>query len=447
MNLTISPLKSIPKNIALDSIASDKSISHRAVIFCLLSKGENYISNFLFGKDCLHSLRIAIQLGAQAFLGTQKLDLDLIDKKYSCNQTLTIIPPDSLKEPNDILYCGNAGTAMRLYAGLLSGNKGHFILSGDKYLNIRPMQRIIKPLNDIGAKIRSNSQNTAPLSILGSTLNKFSYFSPISSAQVKSAMILSALQSNGICEFEEISKSRDHTEKMLLGMGAEIDISKKIIIHPLKQRLKPLNLSVPADPSSAFFFAVLALILKTNITLNNVLLNDTRIEAFKILEKMGAIVEIKTTSQDYEAIGSINIAYKSKLNGISIDKNIAWLIDEIPALAVIFAFCDGKSEIKNAKELRKKECDRIRAVAENLVKLGVKCEEKDDGFIIYGKSDFKPKNCQLDSFGDHRIAMSFALFGAVCDIELLDSACISVSFPNFLDIFANFSNVCPNSQN
>ena len=400
-------------DITIDEIASDKSISHRCAIFSLLSDKTSIIKNYLRAEDTLNSLKIAELLGAK-----------IEDNK----DEIKITPPKQLTEPFDILDCGNSGTSIRIYSGLLAGIDGFFVLTGDKYLRKRPMKRVAEPLRSIGAKIdgRENG-NLAPLSIRGGKLSAFDYESKIASAQVKSAMILAALNGDKPSTYKEPTLSRDHTERMLKGMGAKIEIDEKITIYPLEKPLNPLTIEVPADPSSAFFFAVAAAITKSKIILKHLTLNPTRIEAFKVLEKMGAKIEYILKTDKYEPIGDI-IVIGDKLKAVEVSKNIAWLIDEIPALAMAMAVANGKSIIKNAKELRVKESDRIKAVVTNLQKCGIEVEEFEDGFSIIGG---EVKKAKIDSYGDHRIAMSFAILGLLSGMEIEDTECIQTSFPNF----------------
>lgn len=422
--LNITPLNT-PFDIVIDNIASDKSISHRCAMFSLFSDKPSTIKNYLRGEDTMDSLRIAQKLGAT-----------IKDDKES--GIITITPPETLTEPDDILDCGNAGTGMRLYAGLLAGIEGSFILTGDKYLRSRPMKRVADPLRDIGASIdgRENG-NKAPLHIRGAKLNSFKYHSPIDSAQIKSALILAAIQSDEKSYYKEDLLSRDHTERMLNGMGASISTNKDgwIEIEPLKGKLKPLNITVPTDPSSAFFFAVAAAITpNSKVTLKNVTLNPTRIEAYKILEKMGTKVSYITTEDLYEPIGDIIVEH-NELNGVVVDSNIAWLIDELPALSIVMSIANGKSIVKNAKELRVKESDRITAVVNNLQKCGVTYTEFEDGYEIDGNSTLQ--QATINSHGDHRIAMSFAVAGLICGMTIEDTQCIDTSFPNFSNILAS----------
>jgi len=407
-------------DVIINNIASDKSISHRCAMFSLLADKPSTIKNYLRGEDTMDSLKIAQKLGATI---------------EDNGDTIIITPPSKLTEPDDILDCGNAGTGMRLYAGLLAGTEGSFVLTGDKYLRSRPMKRVVNPLRDIGASIDGREDgNKAPLHIRGTKLKSFKYHSPIDSAQVKSALILAALQSDEISYYKEELLSRDHTERMLDGMGANITTNNDgwIEINPIHTPLEPLNLTVPTDPSSAFFFAVAAAIVpNAKVTLKNVTLNPTRIEAYKVLQQMGADIEFIENENIYEPIGDIIVKHNS-LQGITVDKNIAWLIDELPALSIAMSIAQGKSIVKNAQELRVKESDRISSVVNNLKLCGVEYTEFEDGYEIQG--DATLRKATINSMGDHRIAMSFAIAGLLCGMKIEDTQCIETSFPNFLEI-------------
>ena len=420
-------IKKCSKAFSLEcsDIAPDKSISHRCAMFSLLSDKPSSIKNFLLGEDTLASLSIAQQLGAEVIRE---------------GSSLTITPPAKLTEPDNILDCGNAGTGMRLYAGLLAGIEGSFVLTGDKYLRSRPMNRVTVPLREIGAKIDGRETgNLAPLSIRGGSLKSFRYSSPIDSAQVKSALILAALQADKNSFYKEELLSRDHTERMLKGMGANIGLKEDgwIEIEPLKKPLNPLNITVPADPSSAFFFAVAAAITpNAKVIIKNVTLNPTRIEAYKILLSMGANLSFIETENIYEPIGDIEVSYNGKLHAVTVEKNIAWLIDELPALSIAMAVANGKSIVKNAKELRVKESDRISTVIKGLNLCNIETIEHDDGYEIVGG---EVKKATINSHGDHRIAMSFAIAGLLCGMNIEDVACIDTSFPNFFDILSEIT--------
>ncbi|GAX88189.1 3-phosphoshikimate 1-carboxyvinyltransferase [Lebetimonas natsushimae] len=433
MNLEIVAGKRFDEEFIVDA---DKSISHRCAIFSLLTDGINRIKNYLKAEDTLNSLSIAESLGAEV----KKNDNELL-----------ITPPKNLKEADDVLYCGNSGTSIRIYMGLLAGIDGFFVLTGDKYLRRRPMGRVANPLRQIGAKIdgRDNG-NLAPLCVRGGNLKHFEFESKIASAQVKSALILAGLNGDGKSVYIEPFLSRDHTERMLRGMGADIKSEKlkvkneefgneiekiKIEITPLEKKLTPLEIEVPNDPSSAFFFAVAAAINNSRAVVKNVTLNPTRIEAYEVLKRMGANVEYILKENRYEPIGDI-LVEGNELNGVEVSSNIPWLIDELPALSIAMAVANGKSIVKNAKELRVKESDRIKAVVENLKNLGIEANEFEDGYEITGGF---PKSGTVNSYGDHRIAMSFAVLGLLSPIKIIDVDCINTSFPNFFNLFGKIA--------
>ncbi|MFP6337394.1 3-phosphoshikimate 1-carboxyvinyltransferase [Helicobacter pylori] len=420
--------------IELDINASDKSLSHRAVIFSLLAQKPCVVRNFLMGEDCLSSLEIAQNLGAKV--------------ENTAKNSFKITPPTAIKEPNKILNCNNSGTSMRLYSGLLSAQKGLFVLSGDNSLNARPMKRIIEPLKAFGAKILGREDNHfAPLVIVGSPLKACDYESPIASAQVKSAFILSALQAQGSSTYKENELSRNHTEIMLKSLGADIQNQNGVLmISPLEKPLEAFDFTIANDPSSAFFFALACAITpKSRLLLKNVLLNPTRIEAFEALKKMGASIEYAIQSKDLEIIGDIYIEH-APLKAIAINQNIASLIDEIPALSIAMLFAKGKSMVRNAKDLRAKESDRIKAVISNFKALGIECEEFEDGFYIEGLEDIsqlkqhlsQKKPPLIQSFNDHRIAMSFAVLTLALPLEIDNLECTNISFPQFKRLLNQF---------
>ncbi len=422
MRATVYPADSF--EFKSDAIAPDKSISHRCAMFSLLAQGESKIENFLRAEDTLNTLNIVGQLGAT-----------IVD-----DGTVITIRSNGIQETSEILDCGNSGTGMRLFCGLLSSAEGHFILTGDEYLKRRPMKRVTQPLRNIGARLDGrNNGDLAPLSIRGASLQAFEYESKIASAQVKSAMILAALRSDGVCTFSENELSRDHTERMLLGMGAHIEVNGlETKVYPLEKPLNPLNIRVPADPSSAFFFAVAAAITpNSTVIIEGITLNPTRIEAFKVLERMGADITYTLTSEKYEPIGDITVKY-APLNAVIVEENISWLIDELPALSIAMACAQGKSIIKNAEELRVKESDRIKTVVDNLNLCGIETEEYPDGYAVQGGA---LKKAVVNSYGDHRIAMSFLIAGLRCGMEVEDIECINTSFPNFFELLSQCTKV------
>ena len=404
-------------SLQINDVAPDKSISHRSVMFAMLAEGQSVVENFLRAEDTLNSLEIVKNLGA----------------KVEDDGKVIKISSDGIKESFEVLDCGNSGTGMRLFCGLLSSAEGHFVLTGDKYLRRRPMKRVTDPLRSIGAQIDGREEgNLAPLSIRGASLKAFEYNSKIASAQVKSCMILAALRADGECHYSEPELSRDHTEKMLVGMGADIKIDGlKTTIAPMKKLLAPLHIRVPADPSSAFFFAVAAAITPSSeVVLEGVTLNPTRIEAFKALERMGADISYELKENKYEPIGDITVKY-APLHAITVEDNISWLIDELPALAIAMACADGRSVVKNAQELRVKESDRIATVVNSLRSCGIEVHEYKDGYEIVGS---ELQSGIVESDGDHRIAMSFIIAGLRCGMEVRDIECINTSFPNFFNI-------------
>ncbi|CRF41609.1 3-phosphoshikimate 1-carboxyvinyltransferase [Helicobacter ailurogastricus] len=425
MNLHISPAK--PFNLELEGLPADKSLSHRALIFALLCEKPCFVENLLKGADCLSTLNIVKTLGLKV-------------QKHGANG-LKLTPPKKFlhfNEPAKPLNCNNSGTSMRLLSGLLSSSQSqqnHYILIGDKSLSQRPMGRVIKPLAQMGAQIRARAQNLAPLSVLSAPLKGLNYASPIASAQVKSALLLASLQAKDPLHFSEPHLSRDHSERALLALGAPIKLTPpSLTLEPLQKPLESFSWSIPADPSSAFYFALaVVLVPNSSILLKGVLLNPSRIEAFKVLEQMGAIVCYQQRGQmGAEPIGDIYIQH-SPLKAVSISTNIASLIDELPALAVAMSVAKGVSVVANAEELRFKESDRIATTLSNLAKMGIKCKPQPDGFSITGGGFKRPKE-PLESFKDHRIALSFAMALLSCGGDLKGLECVAISFPHFLDL-------------
>ncbi|MDQ1263100.1 MAG: 3-phosphoshikimate 1-carboxyvinyltransferase [Campylobacterota bacterium] len=416
--------KASPFSLNIDTIAPDKSISHRCAMFAMLADGVSEIENFLRAEDTLNSLNIVKNLGA----------------KVEDDGNIIKISSEGIKESSEILDCGNSGTGIRLFCGLLSSAEGHFVLTGDEYLRRRPMKRVTQPLRDIGAKLDGRKDgDLAPLSIRGASLKAFHYESKIASAQVKSAMILAALRADGICTYTEPELSRDHTERMLKGMGADIEVNGlRTTIKPMTKLLTPLKIRVPADPSSAFFFAVAAAITpNASIVLEGVTLNVTRIEAFRALERMGADIRYEITQDKYEPIGNISVKH-APLKAITVEDNISWLIDELPALSIAFACAEGISVVKNAEELRVKESDRISTVVNGLKACGIEVEEFHDGYSVKGA---ELKEATVNSHGDHRIAMSFMIAGLKCGMSVEDVDCVNTSFPNFFELLSRITKV------
>ena len=408
-------------------IPSDKSISHRAAIFSLLCDKPLRIKNFSKGEDCHSSLRIVSQLGAKV--------------EFLSEQELIITPPKEIQAPNDDLYCGNSGTTMRLMSGLLAGQKFNSVLTGDESLSKRPMKRVITPLSQMGGKIESNEYK-APLKIFGQRLTGIDYNSPLASAQVKSCILLAGLFADGVTSFSEPYLSRNHSELMLKYLGADIlcaDSSVKI--KPSKLTSKDIEIAGDIS-SAAFFIAAGAIVPNSRIKIKNTGLNPTRTGIIEVLKKMGADLKIENEKiVSGEKVGDIVIS-TSNLKGTTIyGEIIPKLIDEIPIIAVLATQAEGQTVIKNAEDLRNKESDRIKVVADGLKSIGANIEETPDGMIINGKTPLKG-GVEIESFHDHRIAMSFYVAGMICEkpLTIKGFEWVNISFPEFEDLTEKLKN-------
>lgn len=407
------------------TIPSDKSISHRAVILASLAKGKSIIKNFSNGQDPKSSLKICQQLGIQTHLKENSLE---------------VISSGKLSTPNSTLDCGNSGTTMRFMAGILAGQNFNSTLHGDESLSKRPMKRVIEPLSLMGAKILSENFK-APLQIFGQNLHGIEYFSPIASAQVKSCLLLAGLNCNQPTTVIEPYISRDHTERMLKFMGANIETqNNKTIIY--KSELNPTKIEICGDISSAAFFITAGLIVpNSEIILKNVGLNPTRTGILDIVKLMGGNIEILDKNEtSNEPFGDIKIS-SSELKGCTIaGEIIPKLIDELPTIAVLTTQAEGKTIIKDAQDLRNKETDRIKAIVTELKKIGAEIEETSDGFIIEGKTSLKG-GCEVNSYNDHRLAMSLYVAGLVCKKPIIINGFewVNISFPEFEQLIENLS--------
>lgn len=403
------------------TIPADKSISHRAVMFASLANGKSVIKNFSKGQDPLSSLNVCIALG--------------IDAEFK-NDLLIINSNGKLSTPSSSLDCGNSGTTMRLISGILAGQNFNTTLIGDESLSKRPMRRVIEPLSLMGAEIKSNDFK-APLNIYGKNLHAIDYVSKLASAQVKSCVLLAGLNADGKTSFMEPYISRNHTEIMLKYMGANINIDKNTVTIE-KSKLEPRTIEVCGDVSSAAYFIAAGLIVpNSKIILKNVGLNPTRTGILEVAEKMGGNIEIldkKTVSG--EITGDIQISY-SDLKACTIEGEIIpRLIDELPVIAVLATQAEGTTIIKDAQDLRNKESDRIKAVVTELKKIGADIEETSDGFIINGKKSLKGGG-EVDTYHDHRLAMSLYVAGLICDkpISINGFEWVDISFPEFDKLF------------
>jgi len=428
-------------------LPGDKSISHRAAMLSALATGETRIENFASSADCASTLDCLENLGVEIKRENTTIYIKGVGKK-------------GFKKPVKELDCGNSGTTMRLLAGVLAGQNFNSVLIGDESLQKRPMRRIIEPLTQMGAKIES-TENHAPLEILGvNPLRSISYKLPVSSAQVKSCVLLAGLNADGKTEVispkssVRLPTSRNHTELMLKYLGANIEedyvevedeFAHRVSIDG-NSKLVAKNFEIPSDISSAAFFIVAASVLnKSEIVLENVGLNPTRTSLIEVLRNFGANIEILNQREvgseligDLRVLGQKIFAAENSSNVIG-GETIAGLIDEIPILAVFGTQLENGLEVRNAEELRIKESDRISAVVENLRRMNAEVEEFSDGFKI-GRSHLK--GAQIDSFGDHRIAMAFsiaALF-AEGETEIYGADCVKISFPEFFSILNEIVN-------
>ena len=423
--LQIDPARSIKGIITLPG---DKSISHRAVIISSLADGLSEIENFLEGEDCLNTLNIFQKLG---------IKVEKKDKNIFIHGNGIF----GLKESNDFLDVGNSGTTIRLLCGLLSGQNIYSVLTGDESIKARPMARVVDPLSQMGARIFGRINNSyAPLTVIGSKLKPISYSMPSASAQVKSAILLAGLLTEGETEVIEKAVSRDHTELMLKYFGAEIKIEGLKIKISGNIPLKPKKIRIPGDISSAAFFMVAASILQdSDVVIKDVGINFTRSAIIEILLKMGANIQIMEKKKEYGGEETADIRIKgSLLSGVTIEGDIIpRVIDEIPILAVAGLFAEGETIIRGAGELRIKETDRVKALSTELKKAGGEIEELPDGMIIKGNKNIS--GTAFESYNDHRIAMSLAIMGLKAKGETLinNSSCVKTSFPDFEKILNN----------
>ena len=412
------------------NIPSDKSISHRSIIIPSISMGISEINNLLMSDDVLHTLSAFKTLGVKIEKSNDKIII------YGKGL-------NSLKKPNRSIYLGNSGTSARLLTGLLASQKFESVLEGDHSLSSRPMARIMDPLKLMGAEFE-NTAGTLPLKIIGKNLNKSTIEIKIPSAQIKSGLILAALNIEGVSHIIEKNITRDHTENMLKSFGADISVEKKInqtsIYIKGKQELKSKNINIPSDLSSSAFFIIAALINKgSKIHLSNININPSRDGILKALKKMGAKINIKNRrTVSNEIVADLDVEY-SNLVGCELDADMAkFMIDEYPILSIAAAFAKGTSIFRGLKELKVKESDRLELIRLNLVNCGCDCQVINDDLIIKPSERYIPMNNIIRTDFDHRIAMSFAVMGSKIGNLIIDDAdSINTSFPNFIEKFNN----------
>jgi 3-phosphoshikimate 1-carboxyvinyltransferase len=425
VNLTVSKVRGI-KGVL--SLPGDKSISHRAAILGAIAEGETSINSFLNTGDCLSTLRCLGALGVKI--------------EGVGGETITVHGRGlfGLTEPADILDAGNSATTARLLCGVLVGQKLFSVMTGDDSLRGRPMGRITEPLLKMGAGIwgRDDAEHL-PLAIRGGNLTGITYLSPVASAQVKSAILLAGLLAEGKTSIKEPYLSRDHTERMMKLMGADIVAAETEVTITGRIPLKGVEIDIPGDASSAAFLVVAALITpESNLTLKQVGISATRTGFIDVLKEMGADIRFENIQLKSNEPRADIVISSSKLRGVSIEGEVVpRLIDEVPVLTVAGTQAEGETVFRGVGELRVKETDRLRALASELSKLGAVVKEMPDGFVITGQSQLKGTTCS--SFGDHRMAMALAVAGLVAEGETIveRAESIDISFPNFERILKN----------
>ncbi len=406
------------------TVPGDKSISHRAIMLGSLATGTTTVRGLLRGEDNISTINAFRAMGSDI---SDEGEVVIIRGKGL----------HGLEEPADILDCGNSGTSMRLITGILAGQNFFSVLTGDQYLRKRPMRRVLDPLGRMGAEIYARAGgNLAPLAIVGKKLNGISYQSPISSAQVKSAILLAGLYACGETSFVEPHLSRDHSERMLRYFGADIEVLTNGAKIRGGREIQGREVDVPGDISSAAFFIVAALLVPgSELLIRNVGVNPARTGIIDILTAMGGSLQlVGQREMSGEPVADI-LVRASRLKGIDIGGDLVpRSIDEFPIICVAAALAEGKTVIRDARELRVKETDRIAAMAVNLNRAGAIVEETVDGMQIQGVE--RLRGCVAQSFGDHRIAMSMLIAGLTAKESVMvdDVECIATSFPNFTEL-------------
>lgn len=406
-------------------VPGDKSISHRGIMLGSLAEGDTHLHGFLEGADCLSSIACF-----------QKMGIEI--ERDGSNVTIHGKGLHGLHQPDGILDAGNSGTTTRLMSGILAGQDFSSTITGDDSLRTRPMKRVITPLSEMGAGIDSDN-GCLPMTVTGGHLHGIDYISPVASAQVKSCVLFAGLYADGKTSVTEPAISRNHTELMLRGFGASVktDEEKHYVEVEPEPVLHGQDITVPGDISSAAYFLVAGLICEdADILIKNVNINPTRAGILKVIEDMGGNISYtdrRTVSG--EEVADINVR-TSSLHGTTVEGDIIpTLIDELPVIAVMAAYADGTTVIRDAAELRVKESDRIATVTENLRAMGCDMAPTDDGYIINGGRPLH--GASIKTYKDHRIAMSFAVAALNADGEttLDDQSCVNISYPGFFSVF------------
>lgn len=400
-------------------IPADKSISHRSIMFGAISKGTTIVNNFLKAEDCLSTIAVFKQLGVRI---TEKNEQIMIEGKGF----------EGLTAPSSRLDAGNSGTTMRLVLGILAGCPFTSEIAGDASLNRRPMERVMKPLREMGADLQGTVEaEFPPLKVTGNTLHGIEYHIPIASAQVKSAILFAALQAEGTTKIIEKEQSRNHTEEMIKQFGGKIQVEGKEILVAGPQQLIGQEVTVPGDISSASFYLVAASILaNSEVLLKQVGINPTRTGILDVLMQMGANIEERQLDEQNQAADLI--VRSAQLHACEIQGEIIpRLIDELPIIALAATQATGTTIIRDAQELKVKETNRIDATAEELTKMGANIEPTEDGLIIHGPTPLH--GATVDSHGDHRIGMMLQIAALLTaePVELLNPEAVNISYPEF----------------
>ena len=406
----------------------DKSISHRYAMLAALARGTSELRHFSSSADCRSTLDCLRALGAEV-------------KQNRETMRITGRGAHGLKASWRALNAGNSGTTMRLLAGILAGQKFSSKITGDESLQRRPMKRVVDPLRQMGAEIRAREDNFPPLEIRGGTLRAVDYIMPVASAQVKSAVLLAGLFAGGVTSVTAPARTRDHTELALEGFGARVETEGRTVrVHGIAAvngagELSAQSFDVPGDLSSAvYFLAAASLLPGSNLLIHNVGLNPTRTAILDALNGMGASIRIVSPRlAQGEVVGDLVVHGAQLKGGVFAGEMIPLLIDELPMLAALGPHTEEGVEIRDAKELRVKESDRIAALAENLRRMGAKVEERPDGLRVEGKSAGRLRGAEIEPRGDHRIAMAFAVAALAAEgkTEIRDAECAGVSYPEF----------------
>lgn len=411
------------------SVPGDKSITHRAIMLASLSKGKTVISKPLLGEDCVSTINIFRKLGVQISIEEDNVTVD--SPGY-----------EQFREPAEILYTGNSGTTTRLLCGLLAGLPFKTILDGDASIGQRPMGRVIEPLREMGVNIKGRDNQFTPIIINDGDISKvqgINYMMPVKSAQVKSAILLAGLYADDEVRITEQDISRNHTELMFKNSNIDIEVNDRTILLKPKgiHDIKMNDIHIPGDISSAAFFIVAALIIPgSKITLHDVGTNVTRSGILEVVKMMGGNIQVIVKAQQTEPVSDILVSYTHNLTGITIEGSlIPKLIDEIPVIALLLAHAQGRSEIRDAEELKVKETNRIDTVVSELNALGYKIEPTTDGMVVYGKVKDERTRDTFDSYGDHRIGMMLAVAALLemVEIEINQFEAVNISYPSFIE--------------